>query len=369
MQSRLITIILAALLNTVFLQAREPRALTDDLFETYAGIQTYRATGRLLKHQGDEALPKGAFTLEYQRTRGFRVEQGDEVITFDGKRLLVRYPRISAHVVLDFETKPGWQDMIAIEGPATRSLRYYPVLALLQGLQPEGWTPLPPTRDLIVIGQTTPATLPSTFTFLISKKRIAATVCGFTIPSATAWEAHDITEERNPLLKQGLFSTTPPPDSADLTPQLVRQGDRSPHPLVGRAAPPLDAIWTGKAAVLEFWALWCPPCLENLPALNDCASRFPENVVVRGVNLDRGEEQLARARRFLDDKKITIPQTWAADDDVSEWNADLLPMMVIVRPDRIVHHVKVGSMPSFEELNELANAARNAASKAASADD
>ena len=43
----------------------------------------------------------------------------------------------------------------------------------------------------------------------------------------------------------------------------------------------------GKFLVLNFWATWCPPCLEELPSLNRFHERFAhKGVVVLGVSID-----------------------------------------------------------------------------------
>ncbi len=43
----------------------------------------------------------------------------------------------------------------------------------------------------------------------------------------------------------------------------------------------------GKLLVLNFWATWCPPCLEELPSLNRFHERLAsKGVVVLGVSID-----------------------------------------------------------------------------------
>lgn len=61
----------------------------------------------------------------------------------------------------------------------------------------------------------------------------------------------------------------------------------------------------GKLLVLNFWASWCQPCLEEIPSLSEFQRRFAANgVVVLGVSVDKDEKAyrdlLARARvQFL----------------------------------------------------------------------
>ncbi|MGE5569616.1 MAG: TlpA family protein disulfide reductase [Rhodospirillales bacterium] len=44
----------------------------------------------------------------------------------------------------------------------------------------------------------------------------------------------------------------------------------------------------GKLLVLNFWATWCPPCIQEMPSLNEFQKHFAaEGVVVLGVSVDQ----------------------------------------------------------------------------------
>jgi uncharacterized protein (TIGR03435 family) len=84
----------------------------------------------------------------------------------------------------------------------------------------------------------------------------------------------------------------------------------------GKAAPPLaltqilhapagsSATWEalkGKAVVLEFWATWCEPCVEQLPHLNSLVERFQNRPVTLLSITDEAPDLIAR---FLKDRPI-----------------------------------------------------------------
>ena len=47
----------------------------------------------------------------------------------------------------------------------------------------------------------------------------------------------------------------------------------------------------GKLLVLNFWATWCAPCVQEVPSLNEFQKMFAgQGVVVLGVSVDRNEK-------------------------------------------------------------------------------
>lgn len=61
----------------------------------------------------------------------------------------------------------------------------------------------------------------------------------------------------------------------------------------------------GKVVVLNFWATWCPPCVEEMPALNRLHQQIlPSGGMVLGVSVDDDE---AKYQKFLQDHQIAFP--------------------------------------------------------------
>ncbi len=52
----------------------------------------------------------------------------------------------------------------------------------------------------------------------------------------------------------------------------------------------------GKAVVMEFWATFCDPCVENIPHLNELAAKFKDKPV---IFLSVSKENEAAVRKFL----------------------------------------------------------------------
>jgi len=80
--------------------------------------------------------------------------------------------------------------------------------------------------------------------------------------------------------------------SGTLQPRIVNAGDIAPDFKIaaddGKTFTPEN--FGGKLLVLNFWASWCPPCVEETPSLEQFAREFSsQGVVVLGVSIDRNE--------------------------------------------------------------------------------
>jgi len=61
----------------------------------------------------------------------------------------------------------------------------------------------------------------------------------------------------------------------------------------------------GKVVVLDFWATWCQPCVEETPSLNELQSRIaPQGGMVLGVSLD---EDASAYDQFLAANHVIFP--------------------------------------------------------------
>jgi cytochrome c biogenesis protein CcmG, thiol:disulfide interchange protein DsbE len=81
---------------------------------------------------------------------------------------------------------------------------------------------------------------------------------------------------------------------------VVVAGDRAPRFTItaddGREVSVPD--FGGKLLLLNFWASWCQPCVEETPSLNEFAREFAnKGVVVLGVSVDRDRNAY---QKFLD---------------------------------------------------------------------
>ena len=89
--------------------------------------------------------------------------------------------------------------------------------------------------------------------------------------------------------------------------------DRGQHPgQVGAAAPTFSvtdtahtvdlASYRGRIVVLNFWATWCAPCVEEIPSLMELQRQMPQ-IAVLAVSTD---EDNTVYQNFLVDHKVSL---------------------------------------------------------------
>ena len=99
--------------------------------------------------------------------------------------------------------------------------------------------------------------------------------------------------------------------------RIIHAGDTAPNFSIttddGRTI--TRSNFGGKVLVLNFWATWCPPCIEEIPTL-DAFQRLmgPQGVVVLGVSVDRNEKLY---KQFLQRTRVTFRTARDPEENVS----------------------------------------------------
>ncbi len=139
-----------------------------------------------------------------------------------------------------------------------------------------------------------------------------------------------------------------------------RSAEPKRSPLVGKPAPKvklklldggdfqLEDHRDKEIVMMDFWATWCGPCVQELPILADVAKAYKDKgVVFRAINLQEQPEQI---REFLKSKKIEITVALdSAGQTGSDYGAEAIPMLILIDKKGVVQSVHVGYNPSIKK--------------------
>ncbi|MGD8484072.1 MAG: TlpA disulfide reductase family protein, partial [Thioalkalispiraceae bacterium] len=98
----------------------------------------------------------------------------------------------------------------------------------------------------------------------------------------------------------------------------------------------------GKVVVLNFWATWCPPCREEMPAMERLWQKVKDkNIVLLGINVGEDADTIFE---FTGQYPVSFPLPMDSDGKVIEqYPIKGLPTTYIVNPQGMVTHRAVGS--------------------------
>ena len=103
----------------------------------------------------------------------------------------------------------------------------------------------------------------------------------------------------------------------------------------------------GKPVFMNFWATWCVPCREEMPAMQALYEQYRDRgLVVLAVNM---EEDEARVRRWVDQGGFTY--TFVLDSEgqqLKRYNVNAAPTSYFIGRDGVIRDLKLGAISRAE---------------------
>lgn len=97
------------------------------------------------------------------------------------------------------------------------------------------------------------------------------------------------------LVLSGCYGSSRPPRIGEPAPDFTVQDSERKVTL---------SEFRGKVVVLNFWATWCPPCVEEMPSLLDMQRKMKDKgVTVLAVSID---DDAGAYHKFLIDHKVDL---------------------------------------------------------------
>jgi peroxiredoxin len=134
--------------------------------------------------------------------------------------------------------------------------------------------------------------------------------------------------------------------ASTLRERLVVAGDSAPSFSVttdtGRKISTSD--FGGKILVVNFWATWCPPCISELPSLNQMAAEVKgSGVVVLGISVDKDK---VAYDKFLKKVKLNFETSRDPAADISsEYGTFKYPETYVINRDGKVLEKFIADQP------------------------
>lgn len=115
------------------------------------------------------------------------------------------------------------------------------------------------------------------------------------------------------------------------------------------------AQWKNKALIVNFWATWCAPCVDEMPELSALQAEIaPTQIQIIGIGVDSA----ANIAEFLTKYKITYP-LYTGGMGAGELSrqfgnkAGALPFTVLIGRDGQIRKTYLGRLKIKELRNEL----------------
>lgn len=106
--------------------------------------------------------------------------------------------------------------------------------------------------------------------------------------------------------------------------------------------------FAGRAVFVDFWASWCGPCRQSMPAYEAMNERLSgEAFTLLAINLDEDPEN---AKRFLDSHPVSYTVLLDPGGGTAEkWSIPAMPSSFLVAPDQRIVRAWAGFKDSHSE--------------------
>ena len=116
--------------------------------------------------------------------------------------------------------------------------------------------------------------------------------------------------------------------------------------------------WQGKVLVVNFWASWCPPCVEEMPTLDHLQQEyFQQNVLFVGIGIDSP----SNIREFLKSTPVSYPIVIGGMEgsNISKQMGNTqgaLPYTVVINAKGKAVYTKLGKIDEDELIKAIKSA-------------
>lgn len=110
----------------------------------------------------------------------------------------------------------------------------------------------------------------------------------------------------------------------------------------------------GKVVFVNFWATWCPPCIKEMPSIQDLKEKMKDkDVVFLLVDIDGNHE---KAQAFMEKRKLNLPVYTPAATISNTYLGSSIPTTVIFdKKGNMIQRIVGGVDFASEEVEKFMN--------------
>ncbi|SHN17478.1 TlpA family protein disulfide reductase [Gracilibacillus kekensis] len=106
--------------------------------------------------------------------------------------------------------------------------------------------------------------------------------------------------------------------------------------------------------IVNFWATWCPPCIEELPDLQTFENQHPDLVKVIAVNVTETETSVSKVQNFVEEESFTFSVVLDGENAVYDrYSVINMPTSFIIRTSDQTIMKRINGAVSLEQLEQI----------------
>ena len=134
--------------------------------------------------------------------------------------------------------------------------------------------------------------------------------------------------------------------------RLVNSGsNEDAQPKVGSVAPDFKLTTIGgepmrlselrsQAVLLNFWATWCGPCVEEMAIIQSYSEEYAQDLIVLGINAD---EPLRKVSSFVDQHGLSFPVLLDPDSRIQDlYSVRAFPTSYFIDTEGTIRAIHIG---------------------------
>ena len=150
-------------------------------------------------------------------------------------------------------------------------------------------------------------------------------------------------------------------DNISYKEQLDKKKSPSPEEVIGTDVPEFSLLdlngerrylseWQGKLIAINFWATWCAPCREEIPAFIELQSKYEtQGLQFVGIALEQAED----VKNFIEEFSINYPLLVGGDEVIKIAtelgnNIGAMPYTVFINSEGIIAFTRRGPLTKEE---------------------